>query len=73
VVDLDLESFFDRVNHDRLMASIAQRISDKRLLKLIRSFLTAGVMEDGLVGKRGGGRDAARRSSFTTVEQSGVG
>ena len=49
MVDLDLEKFFDRVNHDRLMARIAQRISDKRLLKLIRAFLTAGVMEDGLV------------------------
>lgn len=49
VVDLDLEKFFDRVNHDRLMARIAQRISDKRLLKLIRSFLTAGVMEGRLV------------------------
>ncbi len=49
VVDLDLERFFDRVNHDRLMARIAERISDKRLLKLIRAFLTAGVMEDGLV------------------------
>src|SRR6266478_681473 len=49
VVDLDLEKFFDRVNHDRLMARIAQRIGDKRLLKLIRAFLTAGVMEEGLV------------------------
>ncbi len=49
VVDLDLEKFFDRVNHDRLMAKIAERISDKRLLKLIRAFLRAGVMEDGLV------------------------
>jgi RNA-directed DNA polymerase len=49
VVDLDLEKFFDRVNHDRLMARIAHRISDKRLLKLIRTFLTAGVMENGLV------------------------
>src|SRR5215472_2887528 len=49
VVDLDLEKFFDRVNHDRLMARVAERISDKRLLKLIRAFLTAGVMEDGLV------------------------
>jgi RNA-directed DNA polymerase len=49
VVDLDLEKFFDRVNHDRLLAKIAERISDKRLLKLIRSFLQAGVMEDGLV------------------------
>lgn len=50
VVDLDLEKFFDRVNHDRLMAKLAERISDKRLLKLIRTFLMAGVMENGLVG-----------------------
>jgi RNA-directed DNA polymerase len=49
VVDLDLEKFFDRVNHDRLMAKIAERVSDKRMLKLIRAFLTAGVMEEGLV------------------------
>jgi len=49
VVDLDLEKFFDRVNHDRLMARIAERVSDKRLLKLIRAFLTAGAMEGGLV------------------------
>jgi RNA-directed DNA polymerase len=49
VVDLDLEKFFDRVNHDKLMAKLAQRISDKRLLKLIRAFLRAGVMEGGLV------------------------
>src|SRR6266550_5209734 len=49
VVDLDLEKFFDRVNHDRLMAKIAERVSDKRLLKLIRAFLRAGVMENGLV------------------------
>jgi RNA-directed DNA polymerase len=49
VVDLDLEKFFDRVNHDKLMGRIAQRVEDKRLLKLIRAFLNAGVMEDGLV------------------------
>ena len=49
VVDLDLEKFFDRVNHDRLMARMAQRISDRRMLKLVRAFLTAGVTEDGLV------------------------
>lgn len=48
-VDLDLEKFFDRVNHDKLMGQIAKRIRDKRLLKLIRAFLNAGVMENGLV------------------------
>jgi RNA-directed DNA polymerase len=49
VVDLDLEKFFDRVNHDKLMGRIANRIEDMRLLKLIRAFLNAGVMENGLV------------------------
>ena len=49
VVDLDLEKFFDRVNHDRLLAAVAARVADKRMLKLIRAFLEAGVMEDGLV------------------------
>ena len=50
VVDLDLEKFFDRVNHDVLMSRVARRISDKRMLKLIRGFLNSGVMENGLVG-----------------------
>jgi RNA-directed DNA polymerase len=49
VVDLDLEKFFDRVNHDKLMGEIAKRVGDKRLLKLIRAFLNVGVMENGLV------------------------
>lgn len=49
VVDVDLEKFFDRVNHDILMGLIAKRAADKRLLKLIRGFLTAGVLEGGLV------------------------
>src|SRR6267142_4255303 len=49
VVDLDLEKFFDRVNHDCLMARVAARVTDKRVLKLIRAFLKSGVMEDGLV------------------------
>ncbi len=49
VVDLDLEKFFDRVNHDKLMGKIAKRINDQQLLKLIRAFLRAGVMEGGLV------------------------
>jgi len=49
VIDLDLEKFFDRVNHDKLMGQIAKRVEDKRLLKLIRAFLNAGGMENGLV------------------------
>ncbi len=49
VVDLDLEKFFDRVNHDKLMGQVAKQVEDKRLLKLIRAFLNAGVMENGLV------------------------
>ena len=52
VVDLDLEKFFDRVSHDRLMGQVAQRVTDTRLLRLIRAFLNAGVLENGLVGPR---------------------
>jgi RNA-directed DNA polymerase len=50
VVDLDIEKFFDRVNHDILMGLAAKRVSDRRILRLIRGFLTAGVLADGLVG-----------------------
>jgi RNA-directed DNA polymerase len=49
VVDIDLEKFFDRVGHDRLMSRLAERIQDKRVLKLIRSYLRAGILENGLV------------------------
>jgi RNA-directed DNA polymerase len=49
VVDIDLERFFDRVNHDRLMARVAQRVGDKRVLKLLRAYLNVGAMENGLV------------------------
>lgn len=49
VVDIDLEKFFDRVNHDILMGLVAKRVADKRILKLIRAFLSAGVLEGGLV------------------------
>lgn len=52
VVDLDLEKFFDRVNHDVLMSLVARRINDKRVLLLIRRFLQAGVMEGGLTSPR---------------------
>jgi len=48
VVDMDLEKFFDRVNHDVLMSRVARRVKDKRLLKLVRAFLNSGVMIDGL-------------------------
>lgn len=52
VVDIDLEKFFDRVNHDILMARVARYIKDKRLLKLVRAFLNAGVMANGVVQSR---------------------
>ena len=52
VVDLDLEKFFDRVNHDVLMARVARRVRDKRVLRLIRRYLTAGMMEGGLMSPR---------------------
>lgn len=55
VVDIDLEKFFDKVNHDVLMSRIAKVIADKRLLKIIRAFLNAGVMQQGVVIERGEG------------------
>ena len=52
VIELDLEKFFDKVNHDRLMSTLAKRLTDKRTLKLIRGYLTSGIMEGGIVSQR---------------------
>ena len=52
VVDIDLEKFFDRINHDRLMQRLSKGIGDKRLLRLIRAYLKAGIMDDGLLEQR---------------------
>jgi RNA-directed DNA polymerase len=55
VVDIDLEKFFDQVHHDILMSRVARKVKDKRLLKLIRRYLTAGIMRAGLVSQREAG------------------
>ena len=55
VVDIDLEKFFDQVNHDMLMNRVAKKIKDKRLLQLIRRYLTAGILKEGLVSQREAG------------------
>ena len=52
MVDMDLAKFFDRVNHDVLMSRLARRIKDKNLLRLIRSFLEAGMMSDGVISQQ---------------------
>jgi RNA-directed DNA polymerase len=55
VVDIDLEKFFDNVNHDILMATIAKKVADKRVLRLIRGYLTAGIMVGGVTSARSEG------------------
>jgi RNA-directed DNA polymerase len=52
IVELDLEKFFDRINHDKLMGLLAKKITDKRILKLLRSYLNSGIMEGGIVSPR---------------------
>ena len=78
MVDLDLEKFFDRVNHDKRMAATARRVSDKRMLKRIRAFLESGGMENGLVspGEEGTPKEGlcprgCRRSCSTNWTESG--
>lgn len=55
VIELDLEKFFDKVNHDRLMSVLSRKVTDKRTLKLIRSYLTSGIMEGGIISPRSEG------------------
>ncbi|MDG6219478.1 MAG: reverse transcriptase domain-containing protein, partial [Candidatus Thermoplasmatota archaeon] len=55
VVDIDISKFFDRVNHDILMHLLSKKLRDKRLLKLIRKFLQAGVMDNGIITRNVGG------------------
>ncbi len=68
VVDIDLEAFFDRVNHDMLMARVARQVKDKRVLKLIRAYLESGVCEGGLVTvRREGTPQGGPHTPVTTV------
>ena len=78
VVDVDLEKFFDRVNHDVLMGKLAQRIVDRRVLRLIRRYLEAGVMVDGVVVERTdgtpqGGPFTPRTQKVTSADARGIG
>ena len=67
-MDIDLEKFFDRVNHDMLMARVARVVKDKRVLKLIRAYLNSGVMVNGVVMDTEEG-NAARRAAIAIAVQ----
>ena len=69
VVDLDLEKFFDRVNHDILMSRIARKVKDERVLKLIRRYLEAGMMSEGIVSARTEGTPQGGPLAPATTEQ----
>jgi len=69
VVDIDLEKFFDRVNHDILMSRLARKIGDKTLLRLIRRYLTAGMMENGVIRDRQEGTPQGGPFTHTTMLQ----
>jgi RNA-directed DNA polymerase len=60
IIELDLEKFFDRVNHDKLMGLLAKKVTDKRTLKWLRSYLNSGIMEDGVVSPRSEGTPQGR-------------
>jgi RNA-directed DNA polymerase len=64
VVDIDLEKFFDKINHDRLMQRLSKGIGDKRLLRLINAYLKAGIMEGG-VCRATDSRDSTRRPAIS--------
>jgi RNA-directed DNA polymerase len=70
VVDIDLQKFFDRVNQDILMGLVAERVSDRGLLRLIRGFLTAGVLADGWSGRPT--KEPARGSALALAVEPGA-
>jgi hypothetical protein len=72
VVDIDLEKFFDKVNHDILMARLGRWVGDKRMLRIIGRFLRAGMMQNGVCVSRGRG-NAARRAALSVAGQSAAG
>jgi RNA-directed DNA polymerase len=71
VVDIDLEKFFDRVNHDMLMARVAREVEDKRVLKLIRAYLNSGVMVNGVVIETEEGTPQGGPLTLPTIVQKG--
>ena len=68
MVDVDLEKFFDRVNHDILIDRLQKRIGDAGVIRLIRAYLNSGIMDDGVVQRAHDG-DAARRAAIAAAGQ----